>query len=524
MRKKILAVLTAAVMTFGLLAGCGSSSDTGGTAGGTAVGESTDSGGAEASEDTKHIVVTWVYYTVAAPDLQEVTDAVNAITIPKINVEVEFEPISLNDTYAKYATYIASGEGIDCMLLLFQNPLQYYNNGSVEPLNELLEQYGPTISALAEEYPITASVDGEVYGFAPVDQYYGTQPCIYLKGDYVEAAGDLISADAEHVYSTEELTAIFAAIKEAFPEVYPFNTVGNAITASQLSSGFASGIQYDIMGGSFGTGVLMGTDSTEIVNYFETEEYYNYLKTVKEWYDAGYILPDAVTTDSTNTDLLNSGVSATALTEYNPIVYADQIGNMGEGCIPLKTAAPYYQSKAAGIVTWTIPVTSKEPEAAMKFYDLLYSDVELANLVMWGLEGKHYVKTETEQVITFPDGVDATTSGYYNTFGVWGDRRDQYVWTELATKAPNAEYTGKTMANPTKAGIGNYQYNNTNTVNTVANIDTVIKRYAPALECGAVSDLDATYKEFINALKVAGIDEVIADNQAQFDEYLATIE
>ena len=386
-----------------------------------------------------------------------------------------------------------------------------------------MAEYAPTISSLAEEFPILASVDDEIYGFAPVDQYYGFQGCVYLKSDYADAVQDLLKGEDE-VYTMDDLTAIFAAVKEKYPDVYPYGVVGNGINASNNSFGFSSGIVYDAMGGGVDNGVLMGTDSTEIVDIFETEEFYHYLETVKSWYDAGYILPDAVTTDSTNTDLLNSGVTATALTSFNPIVYGDELQNMGEGTIPLKTTIPYYQSTAAGLVTWTIPVTAEEPEAAMKFMDLIYSNSDLMNLIMWGIEGQHYVKTDTEQVIAFPEGVDANNSGYYNTFGVWGDRRNQLVWMDVATKEPNEAFTAAAAENPTKAGIGNYQYDNTNTINQVTAIDTVINQYLPALECGAASDLEGTYNDFISALKAAGIDDVIADNQAQFDEYLAGLE
>ena len=127
-KKKLAAALLAGAMAVTSLAGCGGSgtaatADTGSTAdSGTAA----DSGDTATSGDTKHIVVTWVYYTSVASDLQEVTDAVNAITVPKIGVEVEFMPMSINDTFTKYSTYIASGERMDAMLLLFQDPLQYY--------------------------------------------------------------------------------------------------------------------------------------------------------------------------------------------------------------------------------------------------------------------------------------------------------------------------------------------------------------------------------------------------------------
>ena len=520
MKKKLLALTLAATMGATVLVGCGSKSD-GAAATGDGAAAATETTAAEAEDgEVKHIIVTWVHYAGVGADMQAVTDAVNEITVPEIGVEVEFMPMSINDTMTKYSTYIASGERMDCMLLLFQDPLQYYNNGSLEPLNDLMDQYGTTIKGLAEEFPITATAaDGNLYGFAPVDQYYGMEGCVYLKADYVDAAKS-ISDDPDHVYTMDELTQIFKEVKEAYPEIYPYNVVGNGINSTNLPVGFTSGLIYDSMGSGVHSGVLLGEDSTEIVNLFETEEYYNYLKTVKEWFDAGYILPDAVTTDSTSTDLLNSGVTATALTSFNPIVYADELANMGEGTVPLKTTIPYYQSTAAGLVTWTIPVTAQEPEAAMKFYDLVYSNADLMNLIMWGIEGKHYVKTEDEGVIAFPEGVDASNSGYYNTFGVWGDRRDQYVWNPVAGKEPNEAFTKAAMEHKTKAGIANYQFDTSAYTGQLANIDTVLNQYLPALECGSVSDLDKTYNEFISALKSAGIDTIIAENQAQFDAYL----
>lgn len=524
MKKRLMAALLAAVLGTGVLAGCGGGSDSGSAAAPAAESQESTEPAAEAAApadngEVKKIIVTWVHYAGVGSDMQAVTDAVNEITIPEIGVEVEFMPMSINDTMTKYSTYIASGERMDCMLLLFQDPLQYYNNGSLEPLNDLLDTYGQTIKGLAEEFPITATAaDGNIYGFAPVDQYYGTQGCVYLKGKYADVV--TLNEDPDHVYTMDELGEIFAQVKAAYPEVYPYNVVGNGINASNVPGLFCGGFVTDNMGSGVHSGVLMGTDSTTIVDLFETEEYYNYLKTVKEWFDAGYILPDAATTDSTATDLLNSDVTATALTAFNPIVYADEIANMGEGTIPLKTTVPYYASTAAGLVTWTIPVTAQEPEAAMKFYNLVYSNADLMNTIMWGIEGKHFVKTDEEGVIAFPEGVDASNSGYYNTFGVWGDRRDQYVWDPIAGKEPNEAYTALTMANKTKAGIGNYQFDTSAFTGQLANIDTVLNQYLPTLETGSAPDLDDAYNKFISALKSAGIDTIIAENQKQLDAYL----
>ncbi len=507
--KKMVAIMLGLVTACSLLVACGNET----------VSNSSTSSSDSADSDVDHIIVTWVYYSAVPEDMEEIQEAVNEMTIPEIGVEVEFMPISFGDTMTKYSTMIASGEQMDCMLLLFQDPTTYYNNGSVYELNDLISEYGSTIGFLANEYPIYAeSSSGDIYGIAPVDQYYGYQTCIFLKGDYVDAV--TLNDDPDHVYTLDELGEIFAELKAAYPDTYPFNVTGNSINSTNYPSMFASGIVFDNMGSGVHSGILMGTDSTEIVDYFETEEYYNYLQTVKEWYDAGYILPDAVTTDSTAQDLIDSGVTMTLTGTYNPITLADQLSYYGEDTVALKTSIPYYQSTAASSVTWTIPVTSEEPEAAMKFMNMVYEDSDLMNLIQWGIEGTHYELTDEEGVIAFPEGVDATNSTYYNSFGVWGDRRNQYVWNSIANKEANKAFTEAATANPTVAGIANYRYDTTNMTNQLAAIDTVINQYLPALECGAVSDLEKTYNEFINALKVAGIDEVIADNQAQLDEYL----
>ena len=515
MKKRLTAMILAMVLGAGVLAGCG----------GAAKQESTPAAGTEetaeaaGAAETRSIKVTWVHYSGVPADMQEVTDAVNAITVPEIGVEVEFVPMSLGDTMTKYTTMIASNERMDLMLLLFQDPLQYYSNGSLEPLNDLMSQYGTTIQGLSEQFPILAvSAEGETYGVAPVDQYYGMQGALFLQGEYVDDV--TLNEDPDHIYTMEELTDILAQLKEAHPEMYPYNVPGNGVNASNFPFGFMGGIAYDNCGSGAHSGVLLGCESTEIVNLFETEEYHSYLQTLKSWYDSGYILPDAVTTDSSAQDLINSGVTMTLSGTCNPIVLADQVSNMGEGTVALKTTAPYYQSTAAGLVTWTISVTAQEPEAAMQFLDLVYSNADLMNLIQWGIEGKHFVKTEEEGIIAFPEGVDGSNSGYYNTFGVWGDRRNQYVWDPLAGRENNEVFTEQAQANPTKAGIANYRYDPTAMTNEIAAVDTVLNQYLPALECGSASDLEKTYAEFLAALKSAGIDRIIADNQAQFDAYL----
>lgn len=54
----------------------------------------------------------------------------------------------------------------------------------------------------------------------------------------------------------------------------------------------------------------------------------------------------------------------------------------------------------------------------------------------------------------------------------------------------------------------------------IAAISAVVAQYMPALESGSV-DVDTYYAEFTAALEAAGINDVIADQQALFDAFLA---
>ena len=93
------------------------------------------------------------------------------------------------------------------------------------------------------------------------------------------------------------------------------------------------------------------------------------------------------------------------------------------------------------------------------------------------------------------------------------------MWDASNDKATNEAYTQEAMANPTKA-VG-YAYNTINMATKIANVDAVLTQYLPTLESGSESDLDSMYEQFLADLENAGINDIIADNQAQFDEWLA---
>lgn len=527
------AVVMVFILLVSVLAGCSANSnkmtETGITNGKTSVGATgadSDSNIAEKNTtdtwdgEVSNIVVSYVTMGTAMPDLKKVETAVNEITVPNIGVNVEFKEISVFDTPTLYSLWITSGNTVDLMLLMALDITTYSSQGLIQPMDQLLDNNAPTIEKrVAEGFPLYdgSYLDGEVYGVSPLSRSYGSGGAFMVLKKYIDGAG--ISYDEDKVYTLDEMTDIFAAIKEAYPDIYPCGQVTSSMGSGTVAGLY--GIIYDALGTSVSSGVLLGKDSTEVVNLFATDAYYNYLKHVKQWHDLGYIHPDASTTDQTIGGLALTGVTAGYPMGSSPESRAQTEDTLGEPSVLFKFSDPYFGAASSVGAFWTVPITSEAPEAAVRFLDYTYSNHDLQNLLMWGIEGEHFVVVDKDKLlIDFPEGVNATTSGFYNAIDAYGDRRYEYTWNEENSKAKNEKYTKTAMENKTQ-GVG-FLYNSVNMQTEIANIDAVLTKYMSTLESGSAADLDALYEEFLEALNTAGINDVIADKQAQFDEWRAS--
>jgi len=167
-------------------------------------------------------------------------------------------------------------------------------------------------------------------------------------------------------------------------------------------------------------------------------------------------------------------------------------------------------------IMWGIPRQADNPEASMKFLDLMYGDAELVNLLDWGIEGKHYVKV-SDNVIKYPEGVNILTNGYnLNMSWLFGNQflaytfegEDPDIWQkmkEFNDQAVKSKAMGFTM--------------DPESVKTeIAAVSNVVAQYYLVLETGSV-DPDKVLPEFNQKLKSTGLDKVIAEKQRQLDAW-----
>lgn len=507
--KKVWAMLLALTMMLSVLAGCG------GQPSGTqttppADGSQQPAGESGAPAEVKKIYMTFITKGVDPTDLNLVQDAINEISVPEIGVEVEFKPVSVFDAPSTCTRWIAGGEQLDLMAVAFTGLKPYIDQGMIMSLNDLIAANGPYLQELSERAPLyDPTVAGTVYGCMAVPMPMGMGGAYMIMADDLAAAG-LSYQDGDKI-TLDDLDEIFAAVKAAKPDTYPCGIFGSLPCSSY-------NILYDSLGATTASGVTIGLESTEVVNLFTTDEYKDYLEHVRGWYENGYIMKEAATAEANLTDYQRSGAISGNYNNGSATLLVQAAQTVGKDFVRLVLEEPFQPAVSASQNTfWTVPVTSKEPEAAVRFMNLMFKDSRIMNLFCWGIEGKHYVVTSEENMeIDYPEGVTAADVGY-SALGFYGDQNIMY---QMGTN-PLQENTEWAKIVETRNTVGcGFCYDSSAMTNQIIAVEAVISEYLPALETGS-ADLDTAYPEFVAKLEANGINDIIADKQAQFNDWLA---
>lgn len=255
--------------------------------------------------------------------------------------------------------------------------------------------------------------------------------------------------------------------------------------------------------------LLLDEGSTQLVNLYETDFYREWLEYMRKWYLDGYIYPDSAVTTATSIGLYREGILLSVAQVGRPFFLTEE--NLGTQAVPLRLSSIRQGRPGTNGIFWTIPVTSREPEAAMEFLNMMYGDERIINLLSWGISGRDYILNDSG------DPVSLDSCCYVNPFGIFGDQRKRYAVDYkqhrevLDAFAEKAEYV-----NPEYAG---FVFDSTELVQELLEIEQVESQYLKLLESGCV-DLDTAYPEFIQKLYDAGLQQVMDEKQRQFDAWL----
>ena len=188
-------------------------------------------------------------------------------------------------------------------------------------------------------------------------------------------------------------------------------------------------------------------------------------------------------------------------------------------CVEITMQPKYVVTTHSGGSMFAIPVTCQNSIKAMQYLNLIHSDAMLINLMLFGQENVNYEKTALLKLDIIPE------ANWYGVHGgAWtvGNTRLQYVLSneDINKNAYLQVYADDAIPTPS---LG-FRFDRKNVRDQVAAVNAVISQYGPPLLCGQVDpdDPKVGIAAMNAALKEAGVDEVIAEIQRQYDEWKKT--
>lgn len=501
LRSKWLSIVLAVVMI--ALSACGGGK--GDTAGSP---NSSSAGNGGAKEPPYELNVAFAAFNAIPSNLKEVQDAINEITLEKINATIKLTPINIGSWTQQSNLMLSSDEKLDVMYVSGRNYTSYVSKGQLQELDELLEQYGQGIKEVFDDSFINAAkVDGKIYA-VPSNRDLATNYGINLRKDLI----DKYSVDIDAIKTLDDLDGLFKTIKDHEPNMTPLvpQTAGISFVDSYK--------WFDPLGDSIG--VLPDYDNgLQVVNLFETPEYADFVQKLRSWYTAGYILKDAATNKDTNTALLKANKGMGYLVNQKPGMALQDSRSAGMELVTLPLTPAYATTASVTSIMWGIPINAKNPQKSMEFLNLIYTDKDIVNLLDWGIEGKDYV-IESGNVIKYPEGIDASNVAYTLNQGfMFGNQFLSYVFEG---DDPNIWEEMETFNNEAvKSKALGFSFNAEPVKTEYAAVTNVINQYKMALETGSVAP-EEILSDFNSKLKSSGIDKIIAEKQKQLDEWAST--
>lgn len=497
-KMKIINMSLATALALGSLSACSSTKDKGTEFSG----DTTENLTKEPYEISLAIPVTGA----VDKDIPLIQEEINKITKAKINTTVKFNPISTGAWQQTMNLMSASGEKLDMLFVFGQSYGANADTGKIIELDTLLNQYGQDLKKQFDpEFLNSAKIKGKIYGVPVLKDFTTGVPGIFMRKDLLEK----YKINAASINKLDDLDPVFKTIKDNEPNISPLG-VGLSIPAEKY-------VWYDKLGDRFG--VLPSYDNgLKIVNLFETKEYEDFLKKMHSWFKAGYINKDAATSKVGSADLMKAKKSFSYIESLK--IGGVERGSRNAGFeltfVPL---LPEVYSSTSDVLTgmWAISNNSENPERTMMFMNLMYTNNEIANLLKWGIEGKHYVKVK-DNMIDYPPGIDSTTVGYSTPNWLTANPFRTYVFSndppDLWKLSADMNYKS------IKSKALGFTFNSEPVKNEVTALNNVMDQYKKSLESGTIDPADKL-QEFRDKLKSAGIDKVIAEKQKQLDAWAA---
>ncbi|MBI4928754.1 MAG: ABC transporter substrate-binding protein [Anaerolineae bacterium] len=450
------------------------------------------------------VELTYTYPGSIPNDLASVEAALSEVTLAKFNATIKLNPVDWGAYTDKVNLMVAAGETCDVLFVApWMNPsyAQLVANGALYPLNDLLETTPELVSSMPAGAFDATKIDGKIYG-VPNQQIWSKPFGPAVRSDLAEK----YAFDINSITKLEDLETFLAAVKAGETEVsYP--AAGGAFTNEFF--GWDPIVSQD-------AGIVVKYDDAglTVFNAYDTPEFKAHVELMRKWYEAGYFPRDLVPGEDFN-NVWKAGKVGSALLEVVKPTLSNEWKNSRGYDVNAKALGPNFTS--TGSVTATMNAvcqTSTAPEKALAFLSLLNTDASFYNTLAKGVEGKHWVWTDEAAKIIEP----GPEKDSYNPGSDWMFGNTFNAYYSDATSGKLQEETAAINASAVPSVALGFTFNPEPVKNELAQVTAVVTEKGRPLYNGEI-DPTTALPEFLQALKDAGIDTIIAEAQAQLNAF-----
>ncbi len=488
MKKKFIAAVLSAILAFSLAA-CGSEKSAGGESG---------------SQDT--YTVTMAYIGDKKTDTPRIEEKINEILRKEINMEIDLEPVGWGAYAETMKLILSGGEKMDIVPVLVSQANSMVSSKQIIDLSEYIDKYGNNIKELLGDTAKAANINNYVYGVTTGREWF-CQSSVIMRQDILDACG----INASEIKTYKDLGGVYAKVKEKYPDMIMLASGSNNTPDTKYE-------MVDTLTDGFGVLMDHGQDTT-VVNYYESDEYRDFVTTMYEWQQAGYLSKDAATATDGTENQVKAGAAFSFFMPTKPEyeTRAELLCGTKMAIAPL--SEPWAGTAQISYVTYGISSSCTDKDKAMQCLDYIYGSADILNLLNWGEEGIDYeIKDAQNGIIGYPEGKDDTTAYHLSEGWQLFDQFKMYIWEGNDPKV--WEETKAMNESALKSKAFGFTYDSTEVSNELAALTNVKAQYANALGSGSVNP-DEVLDKFNEELKKAGIEKVIKTKQEQLDKWLA---
>ena len=454
------------------------------------------------------------------------------------NTTVEFIDVSFDEYSEKFSQVLASGEGVDLAWTgwLINKP-QNIADGNLMPLDDLLAEYGQGIVDILGENVVEIhrnADDGKLYYLPSWQGLVGDRRGWLVVTEIAELAGDTWIEDTEAALNKwrnnysgiedfqavlDQATKYLAAAKEAGKLGAGINT-GRAFGWSMYNG------MYSFLGvGGAEIGITYCDGTFTVKDGVAGEHYKLYAKTMADWYKEGYIRSDIMSVDTSTLTTPKNGeiTDTTYVFSCDPyLTEADQEAAIADAGMDM-TYLPIEENAyliLGGDTSYAIPYCADEPERAMMVLNAIYSQPDLYNTLIYGIEGEDYTKNADGTITTSYVGASPTADDSYGIQRwIIGSCKNA-----LINNGTDPNYYADLEALEETARVNpflNFTFDRTNVEGICASILNVYYEYGPQIDNGVAGDnWEELYNNYMAARKDAGIEELVTEFQNQINAYI----